>query len=62
MVVKKGGLLKSTKEKSPANLSTYRTLCGERGTKTFRIAHYHKMPKCRKINDLSVLCYFCDTH
>ena len=35
MVVKKGGLLKSTKEKSPANLSTYRTLCGERGSNIF---------------------------
>lgn len=30
MVVKKGGLLKSTKEKSPVNLSTYRTLLAER--------------------------------
>ena len=31
MVVKKRGLLKSTKKKSPVNLSTYRTLGGERG-------------------------------
>ena len=31
MVDKKGGLLKSTKEKSPVNRKIYRTLCGERG-------------------------------
>lgn len=51
------------KQKSPASRMTCRTYrSGEGGTKTFRIAQYHKMPKCRKINDLSVFCYFCDTH
>ena len=35
MVVKKGGLLKSVKRKSPVNLSTYRTLCGETGSNIF---------------------------
>ena len=34
MVVKKGGLLKSTKKKCPVNLLIYRTLCGERGIRT----------------------------
>lgn len=33
MVVKKRGLLKSTKKKSPVNLAIYRTMCGERGIK-----------------------------
>ena len=35
MVDKKGGLLKSTKEKSPVNRKIYRTLCGERGSNIF---------------------------
>lgn len=33
MVVKKGSYLRAQK-KSPVNLSTYRTLCGERGIRT----------------------------
>ena len=43
MVDKKGGLLKSTKEKSPVNLSIYRTLCGERGSRTYAFKKYHKI-------------------
>ena len=40
IVVKKGGLLKSAKKKSPANLSIYRTLCGERGIRTPGTSQY----------------------
>ena len=36
----KGGLLKSVKRKSPVNLSTYRTLCGERGIRTPGTSQY----------------------
>ena len=34
MVVKKEDYLKAQKRKNPVNLSTYRTLCGERGIRT----------------------------
>ena len=44
MVVKKGGILKSTK-KSPVNLAIYRTLCGERGSQTYGFLEYHKIHK-----------------
>ena len=36
----KRGLLKSAKKKSPVNLSTYRTLCGERGIRTPGTSQY----------------------
>ena len=37
---KKGGLLKSTKKKSPVNRKIYRTLCGERGIRTPGTSQY----------------------
>ena len=40
MVVKKRGLLKSTKKKSPVNLAIYRTMCGERGIRTPGTSRY----------------------
>ena len=31
-----------TKRKSPVNLAIYRTLCGERGSRTYAFKKYHK--------------------
>ena len=43
MVVKKGGLLKSTKIKSPVNLSTYRTLRREREIEYYNEIDYNRL-------------------
>ena len=32
-----------TKRKSPVNLAIYRTLCGERGSRTYAFKKYHKI-------------------
>ena len=59
MVVKKRGLLKSTKKKSPVNLAIYRTLCGERGIRTPGTSQYAGFQdRCiRPLCHLSIGCY-----
>ena len=45
MVVKKRGEYLEAQKKSPVNLATYRTLCGERGSQTYGFLEYHKIHK-----------------
>ena len=47
-MVVRGGLLKSTKKKSPVNQRLTGLCCGERGSVTHEFTQFQYVPQCRK--------------
>ena len=60
MVVKKGGLLKSTKKKSPVNLAIYRTLLRrerDSNPRNLSVQRFSRPPQSTTLPSLQSICF-----